>query len=278
MFTHYSTLHQALTATGTFNGLYTALMASTPPLSVRTHADQPTGLLFFEQSPRIRNSPINGTITFNAESGAILLCANGYSGPRWYTALERLATTTAAWAWQPAHNHKPGTLEGVLQLGANVTAETCIGSSHHHGDAAADAGLALLPADRAACESAWALAVAALGVLVTDDPAYRSPVLPAPDISALTAPATDYPAAITTVAGALELLDENEDFATARDHDSNWPAEAEGAAVRALRDFQDALIHTVPASEPEPGSADRGGQTILHAHQGTNVTVHPDTP
>lgn len=258
MFTTHDTLHQALTATGTFNGLYAALMASKPALSVRTHEDQATGLVFFEQSPRLRNSPINGTITFNPDAGAILLHANGYTGPRWHTALERLATTTAAWSWQPAPDHKPGTLDGVLQLGTNVTAETRIGSSHHHGDVA-DAGLALIPADRAACESAWALGVAVLGVLVADDPAYRSPVLPAPDPSTLTAPETDYPAAITTVAEALKLLDENEAFDTARDHDPNWPTEAEGTAVQALRDFRDALIHTTPAPEPESGSVDRGG-------------------
>ncbi|MFJ9580649.1 hypothetical protein ACIRQF_30200 [Streptomyces sp. NPDC101191] len=255
MFTTHDDLHQALTATGTFNGLYTALMASRPTLSFRKHADQPTGVVFFEESPRIRNSPINGTVTFDLESGGILLHANGYTGPQWHTALERLATTTTAWAWEPALDRKPGTLKGVLQLSANITAETCVGGSHHQEDAA-DARLALTPADRTACEPAWALAVLTLGVLVTKDPAYRSPVLPAPDPSALTAPATDYPAAITTAVGALELLDENEDFDTARDHDPNWPTKAEAAAVRALRDFRDALIRTNPSQEPS--SSNRG--------------------
>jgi hypothetical protein len=87
VFTTHDTLHHALTTTGTFSGLYTALMASTPPLSVRTHADQPTGLMFFEQSPYMRNSPINDTITIDLESGAILMHANGYTGfagtPHW---------------------------------------------------------------------------------------------------------------------------------------------------------------------------------------------------
>ncbi|MET7490194.1 hypothetical protein [Streptomyces sp. NPDC005538] len=262
MFATHDTLHQELTTTGIYSGLYSALMASNPALSVRRHEDQATGLVFFEQSPYARNNSINGTITFTLDSGAIVLHANGYTGPRWHTALERLATTTEAWSWQPAPAHKPGTLDGVLQLGTNVTAETRIGSSHHPGDIA-DAGLALIPADRAACESAWALGVAVLGVLVTDDPAYRSPLLPAPDPSILTAPATDYPAAITTVAGALELLDENEDFDTARDHDPNWPTEAEGTAIQALRDLRDALIHTAPAPQgeqpEEPNSTDRGG-------------------
>lgn len=263
MFDTHDTLHQELTTAGIYSGLYAALMASNPALSVRTHEDQATGLVFFEQRPYMRNNPITGTITFTLDSGAIVLNANGYTGPRWHTALERL-TTTDAWSWQPAPApaHKPGTLDGVLQLGANVTAETRIGSSHHQGDIA-DAGLALIPADRAACESAWALGVAVLGVLVTDDPTYRSPLLPAPDPSILTAPATDYPAAITTVAGALELLDENEAFDTARDHDPNWPTEAEGTAVRALRDLRDALIHTASAQQGEqpgePNSTDRGG-------------------
>jgi hypothetical protein len=92
--------------------------------------------------------------------------------------LQSLATTTATWTWQPTPDHKPGTISGVLRLGTKVTAETCIASSRCA--EAADAGLALIPADRAACESAWALAVAAMGALVTDDPAYRSPVLPVP--------------------------------------------------------------------------------------------------
>ncbi|MFF9158283.1 hypothetical protein ACF1AB_39350 [Streptomyces sp. NPDC014846] len=238
MFTAHD-IQQTLTATGTLNGLYAALMASTPPLSVRRHENQTTGLVFFEQSPRMRNSPIKGTITFDADSGAILVHASGYPGPLWHTALERLATTTVAWSWKPAPDHKPGTLKGALQLGANITAETLIGSSHH-GDAA-DAGLALIPANHAACEPAWALAVTALGVLVTNDPQYCSPVLATPDPSALTAPATDYPAAIATVADALECLDENVDFDTARAHDPNWPTAHQGAAVRALRDFRDAL-------------------------------------
>ncbi|MER5617665.1 hypothetical protein [Streptomyces sp. NPDC002215] len=251
-------LHHTLTASGTFNGLYTALMAAKPPLSMRTHADQATGLLFFEQDRRVRNSPISGTITFNPDNGAILLHAVGYTGPRWHTALERLATTTAAWSWQPDPGHEPGTLDGVLHLGGSITAETRIGRSHHHSDIA-DAALALIPADRAASGPAWALAVGVLGALVTDDPAYRSPVLPAPDPDALAGPVTDYPAAITTVAAALELLDENVDFGMARDHDPIWPADAEGAAVLALRDFRDALINTTPDPQSEPGSDDRGG-------------------
>ncbi|MEU1707665.1 hypothetical protein ABZ478_20075 [Streptomyces sp. NPDC005706] len=54
MFTTQDAFHQALTATGTLNGLYTALMASTPSLSERSHEDQTTGLVFFEQNPSIR--------------------------------------------------------------------------------------------------------------------------------------------------------------------------------------------------------------------------------
>ncbi|MFB6984548.1 hypothetical protein [Streptomyces sp. NPDC056304] len=244
MFTTHDSLHQELTATGTHSGIYTALMASTPRLAVRRHEDQSTGLVFFEQSPRIRNTAINGTVTFTPESGAMLLCAKGYSGPRWYTALERLGTL-AQWSWQPATEQEAGTIEGYLRLGVNVTAETRIGYLRPHDDSA-HAALALIPADRDACRAAWSLAVAVLGVLVTDDPAYRSPVLPAPDPDTLTGPVTDYPAAITTVATALELLDESSDFDTARDHDPIWPTDAEGAAVRALRDFRDALINASP--------------------------------
>ncbi|MGC5264107.1 hypothetical protein ACPXCO_24115 [Streptomyces cyaneofuscatus] len=262
MFTTHD-LHQELTTSGTFNGLYTALMASKPPLCVRPHTDQVTGLVFFEQTPRVRNSPISGTITFTPDSGAILLRAIGYTGPRWHTALERLATTTAAWSWQPTTDHQPGTLEGALGLGASITAETRIGRSDHHDDVA-DAALALIPADRAASGGAWALAVTVLGVLVTDDPAYRSPVLPAPDPDTLTCPVTDYPAAAATVAAALELLDDNDDFDTARDHDPMWPTDVEGTAVRVLRDFRDTLLHTIPTPQTgqgtaESGSVDRGG-------------------
>ncbi|MFF8866260.1 hypothetical protein ACF08B_29890 [Streptomyces sp. NPDC015139] len=126
MFTAHD-IHQTLTATGTLNGVYAALMDSTPPLSVRRHEDQTAGLVFFEQSPRMRNSPIKGTIIFDADSGAILVHASGYPGPRWHTALERLATTTAAWSWKPTPDRKLGTLKGALQLGANITAETAEG-------------------------------------------------------------------------------------------------------------------------------------------------------
>jgi hypothetical protein len=251
-------LHQAPTASGTYNGLYTAIMASTPPLSIRTHADQASGLVFFEQDRRVRNSPISGTITFNPDAGSILLCADGYTGHQWHTALERLTTTPAAWSWRPAPDHKPGMIEGVLHLGANITAETSICCSHHHSDAA-NAALALIPADRAASGPAWALAVAVLGTLVTDNPGYCSPVLPAPDPDTLNGPATDYAAAATTVAEALELLDDSEDFDTARDHDPTWPTDAEGTAVRALRDFRDALIQQTEQPDPEHGSVDRGG-------------------
>ncbi|MGZ2361471.1 hypothetical protein LRE75_33135 [Streptomyces sp. 372A] len=252
MFTTHDALHQELTTTGTFNGFYTALMVSAPPLSFRSHPDQGTGLVFFEHSPRHRNSPIRGSITFNAESGAVIIAADGYSGPRWLTALERLTTPTTAWAWQPASDHKLGTLEGTLRLGPSVTAETRLGGSSQ--GYAADAALALIPADRDHCEPAWALAVAALGVLVTEDPGYHSPVLLAPELSSLTVPATDYPAAITTAADALALLDENDDFDTARFDDPIWPAEAEGAAVRALRDFRDALIQAIPLQQSQQSS------------------------
>jgi hypothetical protein len=265
VFTTLDALHQELTTTGTFSGLYTALMASEPPLAVRSHADSDTGLVFFEQSPRHRNSPIRGSITFNADTGAVIIAADGYNVPRWLTALERLTTPTAAWTWQPASDHKPGTLEGVLRLGPSVTAETRLGGSPQ--GYAVDAGLAIIPADREHCEPTWALAVAAVGVLVTEDPAYRSPVLPAPDLSTFTGPATDYPAAVATVAEALALLDENEDFDNARYDDPIWPTRVEGAAVRALRDLRDALINAIPLQQseqldPEPGSADadeRGG-------------------
>ncbi|GAB1333387.1 hypothetical protein [Streptomyces sennicomposti] len=242
-------LHQDLTTTGTLNGFYSALMASEPPLAVRSHEDQGTGLVFFEQSPRHRNSPIRGSITFNADAGAVIIAADGYTGPRWHTALERLTTPTTAWLWQPASDHKPGTIEGTLRLGPSITAETRFGGSPH--GYAADAALALIPANREHCESAWALAVAAFGVLVTEDPGYRSPVLPAPDLSTLTSPTTNYPAAIATSVEALALLDENEDFDTARDTDPIWPADADGAAVRALRDFRDALINAIPLQQAQ---------------------------
>ncbi|MYS33676.1 hypothetical protein K388_06018 [Streptomyces sp. KhCrAH-43] len=261
MFTTHDALHQELTTTGALNGLYTALMVSAPPLAIRSHADQDTGLMFFEQSPRHRNSPISGSVTFNADSGAVIIAADGYSGHCWLKALERLTTPTATWSWHPAIEHKPGTLEGILRLGPSITAESRLGGSLH--GYSASAGLALIPADREHCEPAWALAVAALGVLVTEDPAYRSPVLPAPDLSTLTGPATDYPAAVATVVEALALLDENEDFDTARDHDPIWPTVAEGAAVRALRHLRDALINAIPLQQseqpdPAPDSTDRG--------------------
>ncbi|CAL9675525.1 hypothetical protein SUDANB105_07852 [Streptomyces sp. enrichment culture] len=106
------------------------------------------------------------------------------------------------------------------------------------------------PDHRTACEGAWALAVAVLGALVTNDPPYRSTVLPAPDPSTLAGLVTDYPSAITTVAQALELLDANEDFDTARHHDPNWPTDTESTAVRALRDPLG--LQPVPSHQPIP--------------------------
>lgn len=246
MFDTHETLHNALTASGTFNGLTTALLASNPPLAIRAHiphpTDQLTGIQFFEQYPRIRNSPISGSITINPANGAIVLRADGYPGPRWHAALERVTTDTNPWSWQPAPDHKPGTLAGQLRLGAHLTAETTIDRSSHHTEAA-NAGLALIPAHREACDTAWALAVMVLGTLVTNDPAYRSSVLPAPDPDTLTRPATDYQAAAVIVANALAAIDENTEFGYARDHDPNWPADAENGAVRYLREFRDALFH-----------------------------------
>ncbi|MFF7115461.1 hypothetical protein ACFY91_24565 [Streptomyces albogriseolus] len=265
MFTDHA-LRQELTTTGTYNGLYNALLASRPPLSVRSHDEQDGGLVFFEQSPRIRNTPIRGSITFHADTGTIVIAADGYSGPRWLTALDRLTTPTTAWSWQPATDHKPGTLQGTLRLGPGVTAETCYGASSHHG--AADAVLGLIPADHDHCEPAWALAVAVLGVLVTDNPGYHSPVLPAPDLTTFTGPSTDYEAAIATSMNALALLDENGDFDTARDTDPSWPVEAEGAAVRALRDFRDALIKAIPLQHPvQPDSAAQRGEPGGNLHE-----------
>lgn len=258
MFDTPDALCQALTASGVFNGLYSTLMASAPPLAVHTHPEpETTGLEFFERLPHVRNCPISGTITISPDSGTVLVNADGYDGPRWHTALERLATDTSPWAWQPGPGHKPGLLAGVLRLGTHLTAETVINRSRRHTDLA-HVSLALTPAGREACETAWSLAVTVLGTLVTGNPAYRSTVLPAPDPEVLTGPATDYPAAISTVAGALAALDENIDFGTARDHDPYWPTAAEGAAVRALRAFRDALraVHVfeeaVEDADPAP--------------------------
>ncbi|MET8816683.1 hypothetical protein ABZW47_32405 [Streptomyces sp. NPDC004549] len=257
MFDTHDTLHQALTRSGIWNGLYTALMASTPQLAVRSKCDdaEHCGLEFFEQYARVGNAPISGSIIVNLSSGALIVRADGYTGPRWHAALDRLASEAATgWTWQPDADHKPGQLDGVLQPSPSVTAETTIARSGRHEDIA-QAGLALVPAAPEACPTAWTLAVTALGVLVTNEPTYRSTVLAEPT------PTTDYSAAITTVAAALELLDENDDFGTARDEDPRWPNEAEGAAVRALRDFRDALIDVKDSPQHTPGTqnVNRGG-------------------
>lgn len=257
MFDTHDTLHQALTRSGIWHGLYTALMASTPQLAVRSNCDdaEHCGLEFFEQRARVHNAPISGSVTMSLTSGAIIVRADGYTGPRWHSALDRLASAAeTGWTWQPDADHEPGQLDGVLHPSFNVTAETTIGRSGGHEDNA-QAGLALIPGAPEACETAWTLAVTALGVLVTDEPTYRSPVLAEP------APATDYPAAVSTVTAALELLDENVDFGAARDEDPRWPNEAEGRAVRALRDFRDALIDVKGTRQPGSGTGDvdRGG-------------------
>lgn len=182
MFDTHDTLHQALTRSGIWHGLYTALMASTPQLAVRSNCDdaEHCGLEFFEQRARVHNAPISGSVTMSLTSGAIIVRADGYTGPRWHSALDRLASAAeTGWTWQPDADHEPGQLDGVLHPSFNVTAETTIGRSGGHEDNA-QAGLALIPGAPEACETAWTLAVTALGVLVTDEPTYRSPVLAEP--------------------------------------------------------------------------------------------------
>jgi hypothetical protein len=281
VFDTHQTLHTALTTSGTFNGLYTALMASTPPLAVRTHADhQVTGLEFSEPTARIRNSPISGSVTINPDSGAIVLQADGYPGPRWYAALERLATNTAPWSWQPDPEHKPGALAGVLRLGAHLNAETAIDRSSHHADQAR-AGLALIPANRETCHTAWALAVTVLGALVTDDPAYRSTVLPAPDPETLTgptaapghtttAPATwifSYAMGLEVDHGPVIVYATAPDYATASDQ-ANARIDAYTATLDTSGDragYECVSAVRLPTGTPPPvPEPDTDWQTILH--------------
>jgi hypothetical protein len=234
VFDTHDALHETLAASGIWNGLYTALLASKPPLAVRAHETngepQVTGLQFFEQQPYHRQTPIRGAITVNPDDGTIAIYAEGYTGPRWFTALERLGTVTApaptslpasaapGWAWQPADREKPGALTGTLQLGAHIVAETLV---DHAGTPRinTNAAIALTPADRDACENTWALAVTVLGTLVTEDPDYQSTVLPAPDPTTLTGRTTDYPAAICTVCDSLAAIDDNANSDSARDPD-----------------------------------------------------------
>ncbi|WP_318218966.1 hypothetical protein [Streptomyces sp. SCL15-6] len=182
MFDTHDALHQALTRTGIWNGLFTALMTSTPPLAVRSHCtdDDACGLAFFEQRPKIHNAPVTGSVTIEPKSGAILVRADGYTGPRWHAALDRLVPQPeTAWSWQPDADYKPGRIDGILHLAPSITAETTLErSSRHEGNA--HAGLVLFPATREACETAWILAVVVLGALVTHEPEYRSPVLTDP--------------------------------------------------------------------------------------------------
>ena len=92
------------------------------------------------------------------------------------------------------------------------------------------------------------------------------------------APTTDYPAAAHAVATALAHLDENGDFDSARDSDPFWPAAAEGAAVRALRDLRDALNRrttAMPALDRAVMIASRRGRNF--APEQLTVTLHtPD--
>ncbi|WP_330342619.1 hypothetical protein [Streptomyces sp. NBC_00557] len=112
--------------------------------------------------------------------------------------MSRLATNANPWTWRPGVERKPilpepvlkpGVIDGILHLGAGITAETSITRSHHAD--AAYAGLVLIPADRDSCPAAWSLATTVLGSLVTNDMNYCSPMLPAPDPATLTTPATE---------------------------------------------------------------------------------------
>ncbi|WP_327391354.1 hypothetical protein OG728_38395 (plasmid) [Streptomyces microflavus] len=269
-YTHHG-LHHALTESGVWNGLYTALMASTPPLTVHSNCGTTEcGLKYFEKDPRLPNAPVSGSITILA-SGAITVRTDGYTGPRSHSGPDRLASgAPKSWTWEPAANREPAHFCGVLHLGLDVTAEMTTQPSRHAGRARAS--FSVIPETLGACTTAWALAVTALGVLVTNDPTYSSPVTAAPTS------ATDYPAAISAVNSALTILDENIDFGTARDEDPTWPGEEEGRAVRALRDFRDALIDVDATLRPGPEIASNDGaccarEDTAAAYQGSEESL-----
>jgi len=85
--------------------------------------------------------------------------------------------------------------------------------------------------------------------------------------------ATNYHRAAATVAEALALLDDNPDFGQARDSDPNWPADAERAAVLALRTFRDRLT----PGEDRSRDAARARALITSALTATPVPNVGDT-
>lgn len=94
-------------------------------------------------------------------------------------------------------------------------------------------------------------------------------------MTGISATSTDFPAAASTVATALALLDENGDFGTARDNDPCWPAILEGNAIRALRDLRDAFLgrpHAVAALDRAVMIASR--QDCNSAPELVTVTLH----
>ncbi|WP_327411237.1 hypothetical protein OG458_41615 (plasmid) [Streptomyces sp. NBC_01281] len=266
MFDNHDTLHQALSAAGIWNGLYTAFMAtSSPPLAIRAQCsdDGSCGLEFFEQRSHIHNAPVSGSVSIDLTNGEFIVRADGYAGHRWHSALDRLeASSQTNWSWKPDAGFKPGRIDGELRPYADVAAETTIDRSSRHDDNVL-AGLGLLPDTRTACDRAWVLAVDVVGALVTGETSYRSPVVPEP------APFIDYRAAANTVAGALELIDECTDFGAARDSDPRWPTVKEAAAVRALRDFRDGL------ADLDPPHGDEAMGTDVVRSPATNL---PNTP
>ncbi|MFD4247570.1 hypothetical protein ACFWP3_39195 [Streptomyces sp. NPDC058525] len=246
MFNTRDDLDQFLTNSLTWSALYAVLLDSSN-LAAQTLTDEnTTGLRFFEPSPRFRTAPISGTVTINPDTGAITLAAEGFTGASWYDALHRLGTLdpnddgTPFWSWRPYSRDLPGTLAGTVHLGPRITAEAAV-ERHSASKDTANATLCLTPATRDICHLAWAFAVTVLGTLTTGNTAYRSDILPAPDPEVFTAADTDYPAAAKDATDLCALLDENETFGYARDHDPTWPADAERAAVRALRAFRDVL-------------------------------------
>ncbi|MEV6676249.1 hypothetical protein AB0N09_05180 [Streptomyces erythrochromogenes] len=251
MFDNHDDLNQELTNSRTWSALYATILDWTTLAAQTVPQEDITGLRFFEPTSRIQNAPIRGTVTVDPATGAMTLAADGFTGDAWFTALERLGSLTApeddrqrAWAWKPGDRTKPGTLAGGLSVPRHAWAETEIGTSKNAGETIAYAALRVTPESRKTCRHAWALVVSVLGTLATENPAFRSTILPAPDPTVLDADGTDYQAAVRTVADALALLDENTVFGHARDHDPRWPADDEGDAVRALRHFRDALAHT----------------------------------
>ncbi|MEU6070622.1 hypothetical protein ABZ864_40830 [Streptomyces sp. NPDC047082] len=181
LYTTPEEFHEALTDADVWHRLYTAVHASNPRLNARAHHDtiddQPVTGIAVQEDRRTHQHKVSGSVLISTD-GVLIIRAHTIKGTLWYTALDQLGTvgavddegdtpsTALAWTWKPGPRTEPGVTVGTLRLNAHTRAEAVIERSKGTAEYA-NALLALIPTDRAACPATWRLATDVFHVLAT---------------------------------------------------------------------------------------------------------------